>query len=284
MWIKKYIAVFSLVPFLVCGAEGGKENQNDNRKKAPEKQQMHPEVSVKAVPLTKKEKQALLKELSMAASRFDPRQPGLTAAHVQKVLLKDIYDGLLDKKIPDEPGSVKKSGDTITYLGTRMALFKYEILLKNPELSEVTAITPAWYKSYGEKLKKMEELAKKLDQASANGDPAAYRQAKNAIEAYQKVLKDFAGGKKPKLSSDGLRLLRRQNIKWRIAEFKKQQAERLKKAGLTSENLKEAASAEPEQKRSTVKKSVKTAEKKRNSSASGKNRNTRRRNTSRRNW
>lgn len=235
MWSKKSIFLLFLLPLFVFGAE--------TQKKDGEKKEN------KVVPMTEKEKKALLRELSIAASRFNPRRPGLTVAHVQKVLLKDIFDPLLDKKIPDEPGKVKKSADTITYLGTRMALFKYDVLLKNPELPEVTGIKEVWYKAYRERLKKMEELAKKLDQVSVNGNLEKYALVKGEIEAYQKVLKEFADGKKPKLSSDETRAIRRRNMLWRVSVFKKQQAETLKKAGITPSEWQKAAPDRPDEKR-----------------------------------
>lgn len=228
MWINKYLAFLSVAPILVFGAENTGKHSKNADKKTPEVKAEAP-----ARPLTKKEKEALVRELSMAASRFNPRQPGLTVAHVQKVLLKDVFDPLIGKKIPEEPSKIKKAADTITYLGARVVIFKYEILLKNPELPEVTGIHPAWFKAYGQRLKKFEELAKALDSAVANRDMEKYTKTRLQIESYQKSTKEFAEGKKPKLSGDALRALRRKNMSWRTAEFKKNQLEKLKKAGIT---------------------------------------------------
>ncbi|MBO5761679.1 MAG: hypothetical protein J6S53_09065 [Lentisphaeria bacterium] len=287
MWIKNFFFVIFLAPVLIFSAEQiNKEKTLPEEKNTAEKKTE--KSTPKVTPLTKKEREALLQELAMERSKFNPRLPGLTVAHVQKVLLKDIFDVLIDKRIPDDPRKIKKSGETITYLGTRMALFKYGVLLKNPELPEVTNIKLVWYKAYETKLKKMEELARKLDQASASGDLALYQQIKAQIEAYQKVLKDFANGKKIQFSSDEMRALKRKNMLWRTAEFKKRQTEKLKKAGLASVQLKDRKIEEVKSSRNqknTAVKSVKNSGSKKSSSNTSAGKHTRKRkNAGGNNW
>lgn len=287
MWIKKFFAVIFLVPVLLFSAEQEKkQNTAPARKNVPETKEE--KSTPKPAPLSKKEREALLRELSMEASRFDPKVPGLTAAHVKKVMLNDVADVLIDKKIPDDPSKVKKSGDTITYLGVRMALFKYGILLKNPELPEVTNIRLTWYKAYEVKLKKMEEFAKKLDQASVSGNLALYQKTKAEIEAYQKLLKDFADGRKYKLSSDEVRFLKRKNMLWRTEEFKKRQREKLAKAGLTSASFHERKNetVKKSSNKSSSEKTVKSSGYRKNASSrtSVKKNSRKRKNNNRSNW
>ena len=274
MWIKSFLTVCLLLPLIVAAQNSKNAGQKSGsaQKKSVSASAGKKTGAVSKV-MTKKEKEALLKEFAMAANRFDPRKSGLTKAHVEKVMLNEVYDKLLNKKIPEEFGKIRKSADTITYLGTRMVLFHYDILLKNPELPEVTGIKFSWYTAYGEKLKKMEVLAKKLDQASSAGNAAAYVKAREEIVAYQKVLKDFADGDKPKLSADEMRELRKKNTLWRQEQFNKSQKELMKKAGISPEEAKEitgkkSSSAKTEK---TVKKTQKKSSTSSISSGSRKN-------------
>ena len=166
MWIKSFLTVCLLLPFIVSAQTGKSAGQKSGgTQKKSSTAVAGKKTEAKAKVLTKKEKEALLREISMNAASFNPGKPGLTQERVKKVMLDEVYDKLLNKKIPEEIGKIKKSADTITYLGTRMVLFHYDILLKNPELPEVTAVPVSWYKEYGEKLKKFEALARTLDQA-----------------------------------------------------------------------------------------------------------------------
>lgn len=240
MWIKRSVLLI-LVLFLCLSAEGrnGKKNTENGKNKQNHSSGAVKNGKKKALPLTKKEKEALLKELSLAASSFNARMPSLTAAHIKKVMLDEVFDKLLNKKLPDDPRKVKKSSDTITYLGTRMVLFKYEILLKNPELPEVTSIPVTWYKMYAEKLKHFEVLSRKLDRVSSSGNMAAYQSVCNEIKAYQKVVADIAEGRKGKISADQMRQIRRKNMQWRQSQFRKNQEEILKKAGFSQQSIDE---------------------------------------------
>ena len=247
MWTKIFLAACFVAPLLVLhAAEPEKTAKTPSGANGPEKAASsgtEPAAKEPVKPLTKKEREALLRELSAEAGRFNPKQPALTAAHVQKVLVKDVSDALIEKKIPEDPKKIKNSAETITFLSVRMALFKYGILLKNPELPEVTGIKLAWFQAYGEKLKKMEDLAKQLDQISVSGTGEQYAALRETIEKYQKELKDFAEARKPKLSPDEMRELRKQNMRWRTAEFKKYHAEKLQKAGLAPGSVKNIPSA-----------------------------------------
>ena len=272
MRIKSFLIVCLLLPFIVSAQNSKNAGQKSGSSPKKSASSAGGEKTVaKTKSMTKKEREAILREIAMAANRFNPKKPGLSVAYVQKVLLKDINDVLLDKKIPDEPEKAKKAEDTITYLGTWKALRRYEILVKNPELPEVTGIKAAWYNAYGEKLKKMESLAKKLDQATSISNAAAYAKVKAEIIAYQKVLKDFADGDKPKLSSDEMRELRKKNTLWRLAQFKKNQEELMKKAGITPEQAKELTSkkSSPDKTEKTVKKTQKKSNTSSYTSSSG---------------
>ena len=221
MWIKSFLTVCLLLPFIVSAQTGKNAGQKSgSTQKKSSTAVAGKKAEAKAKVLTKKEKEALLREISMNAASFNPGKPGLTQERVKKVMLDEVYDKLLNKKIPEEIGKIKKSADTITYLGTRMVLFHYDILLKNPELPEVTAVPVSWYKEYGEKLKKFEALARMLDQAVSAGNAAAYGKARAQIIAYQKVVTDFAESRKGKLSSDEMRELRKKNTLWRQAQFR----------------------------------------------------------------
>ena len=267
MWIKSFLTVCLLLPFIVSAQTGKNAGQKSgSTQKKSSTAVAGKKTEAKAKVLTKKEKEALLREISMNAASFNPGKPGLTQERVKKVMLDEVYDKLLNKKIPEEIGKIKKSADTITYLGTRMVLFHYDILLKNPELPEVTAVPVSWYKEYGEKLKKFEALARTLDQAVSAGNAAAYGKARAQIIAYQKVVTDFAESRKGKLSSDEMRELRKKNTLWRQAQFRKNQEELLKKAGISPEQAKELTSKKSSAKK--TEKAVKKTQKKSNTSSS----------------
>ncbi|MBP5182328.1 MAG: hypothetical protein J6331_04795, partial [Lentisphaeria bacterium] len=92
MWTKVFLAACFVAFLLVLRAEdpeGAAKGSNSSGAEPAEKKPAKP-----AAPLTKKERDALLRELAAESSRFNPKQPALTVAQVQKVLVKDVSEAV----------------------------------------------------------------------------------------------------------------------------------------------------------------------------------------------
>ena len=207
MWNKICISV---CVFCICGASAAQASRGTGKR-----------TDRKSV--VKSEQKAL---------RFDPKKPTLTAARVEQVL-NDLNKKLLTRELPESLDKVKKLSDTLSNLSYRSIAESYHAVSGHFEVSEVTRITSAWYRSLDQRVDAFKGTIHTLNFAIQIRDQARYAEALEAFRKQQALCLEFLKKQPPKLSSEQLFKLRNANTRKRRIEYnarlKKEREARLKK-------------------------------------------------------
>ena len=207
MWNKICISV---CVFCICGASAAQASRGTGKR-----------TDRKSV--VKSEQKAL---------RFDPKKPTLTAARVEQVL-NDLNKKLLTRELPESLDKVKKLSDTHSNLSYRSIAESYPAVSGHFEVSEVTRITSAWYRSLDQRVDAFKGTIHTLNFAIQIRDQARYAEALEAFRKQQALCLEFLKKQPPKLSSEQLIKLRNANTRRRRTEYnaklKKEREARLKK-------------------------------------------------------
>lgn len=168
----------------------------------------------------------------MKALRFDPKKPTLTAARVEQVL-NDLNKKLLTRELPESLDKVKKLSDTLSNLSYRSIAESYHAVSGHFEVSEVTGITPAWYRNLDQQVDAFKSIVHSLNYAVLIRNQSRYTEALEAFRKQQTACLEFLKKQPPKLSSEQLIKLRNANTRKRRTEYnaklKKEREARLKK-------------------------------------------------------
>lgn len=193
MWNKICI---SICVFCICGASAAQASRGTGKR-----------TDRKSV--VKSEQKAL---------RFDPKKPTLTAARVEQVL-NDLNKKLLTRELPESLDKVKKLSDTLSNLSYRSIAESYHAVSGHFEVSEVTGITPAWYRNLDQRVDAFKGTIHTLNFAIQIGDQARYAEALKAFRKQQALCLEFLKKQPPKLSSEQLIKLRSANTRRRRTEY-----------------------------------------------------------------
>lgn len=177
--------------------------------------------------VTKKTLKALQQEQKLAAAAFDASKPSLTREYIQRSILQGVFDPLVGKEIPEDMKKIKKSSDTVTFLGVGSVAFRLKVLINNPELPEVTRIPLAWYTRLAAHIDSFRSLASAMDNALSLRNPASYAKARAAFMARQEVVKKFMDAKPPRIPSKEYAALRKKNTLWRRQKFQAYQKKQM---------------------------------------------------------
>lgn len=207
MWNKICISV---CVFCICGASAAQASRGTGKR-----------TDRKSV--AKSEQKAL---------RFDPKKPTLTAARVEQVL-NDLNKKLLTRELPESLDKVKKLSDTLSNLSYRSIAESYHAVSGHFEVSEVTGITPAWYRNLDQQVDAFKSIVHSLNYAVLIRNQSRYTEALEAFRKQQALCLEFLKKQPPKLSSEQLIKLRNANTRKRRTEYnaklKKEREARLKK-------------------------------------------------------
>ena len=166
------------------------------------------------------------------ALRFDARKTTLTAARVEQAL-NTLRKELLTRELPDSLDKVKKLSDTLSNLSYRSIAESYHAVSGHFEASEVTGITPAWYRSLDQRVDAFKNIVHSLNFAVQIRNQTRYTEALEAFRKHQAACLEFLKKQPPKLSSEQLIKLRNVNTRKRRTEhqakLRKEREARLKK-------------------------------------------------------
>ena len=164
--------------------------------------------------------------------RFDPRKPTLSATTISNVLDVNIRKNLLEKKLPEKMEDMN-SDNEISDSKVIQLLFSYKVLVRHPDLEEVSRVPLKWFTAYENLLKQFSPIATQINYARIGKSQEKYTVAVGAFKKQQAACLAFLKKKQPKITSEQLMKIRNANIRRRRAEYnariKKEREEQLKK-------------------------------------------------------
>ena len=168
----------------------------------------------------------------MNSLRFDPRRPSLSTSVISNLLDGQIRKGLLEKKLPEKLEELKAE-NSFTNAQMSQLLFTYEVLMKNPDLEEVSRVPLRWYTAYADLLKPFAKIVERMVYAKHANSQVRYAAALEDFQKQQQSCLSFLKKRQPRLNSEQLLKIRNANIRRRRLEYnarlKKEREERLKK-------------------------------------------------------